>query len=517
MPPIFAAHPRFYDQAARFIVPAACRPMTAEDRSSVGVAFDPATELARRLRDGELSSRDLLEQYLERIEIHNPSVNAVISVDAVGARRRAEQADVARSRGQLWGPLHGLPMTVKDAYATAGMRTTVGSRALARWVPDEDALIVRRLRDAGAIVFGKTNVPPLELDVQTYNPLFGTTNNPWDLARTPGGSSGGSAVAVAAGLSALELGRDIGGSIRIPAGYCGVYGHKPSYGIVPDPPHPLTMPGFRGEVDIVTAGPLARAAGDLELALQVLAGPGPGEARTWRLQLPPPRHAALAGYRIAAWLDDSDCPTEPEVLGPLTDVVAALREAGASVDEAAKPELRLADAFRTYQQLLYAAVCHVVPLRRLMRVVAPFVLGDGQVARSLRFTTQSHADWILADEARQQHRRQWAEFFADYDALLCPVTPVAAIAHDQRFGGALVLRTIKRGTRRRSYMDQFVWVGAVGVAYLPATVAPVGQTSECLPVGVQIVGAPYADLTTIDLARRLATVIGGYRPPPAYT
>ena len=279
--------------------------------------FRSATDLVADLQDGSISSRELLEYYLQRNATHGPSLNAVVTIQPDRARAEADAADEAARRGESLGALHGLPMTVKDQFATAGMRTTFGTREQSSWIPDSDALPVARLRSAGAIIFGKTNMATAGIDVQTNNPVFGRTNNPWDLARSSGGSSGGSAVAIAAGLTGLELGGDIGGSIRTPAHYCGIYGHKPSYRVVADPPDPSRRPGFRAELDMAVPGPLARSANDLELSLDVIAGPEPSDAVGWRLTLPEPSKTCLTDYRIAAWLDDDDCPTEPDVLDAL--------------------------------------------------------------------------------------------------------------------------------------------------------------------------------------------------------
>src|SRR5690349_23676034 len=261
--------------------------------------FGSATELAAAIRDREITSSELLECYLSRIEALNPGLGAVVTLDAERARQEAAEADRRLAGGAEAGPLHGLPVTVKDCLETAGMRTTCGAPQLAGYVPEQDAEAVARLRDAGAIVMGKTNVPIWASDCQSYNELFGTTNNPWDAARTPGGSSGGAAAAVAAGLSALELGSDLGGSLRIPAAWCGVYTLKPSYGIIPGGGHIPPPPGMLAEVDIGVLGPLARSAADLDLCLAVLAGPSPAEAAAWRLDLPAAPARKVDEWRVA--------------------------------------------------------------------------------------------------------------------------------------------------------------------------------------------------------------------------
>ena len=481
------------------------------------VAFRPAVALAKALRAGELGSRELLEHYVARVERLNSRVNAIVTLDLERARRRADAADAARARGELWGPLHGLPMTIKDSFETAGLRSTCGVPELAEHVPARDATAVARIAAAGAVVFGKTNAPTWAMDVQTYNPVFGTTNNPWDTTRSPGGSSGGAAAAVAAGLTALELGSDIGGSIRNPAHYCGVYGHKSSYGIVPARGHLPPPPGTLADTDIGVFGPIGRSADDLALLLEVIAGPEEDQAVGWRLALPPPRRGALGDYRVAAWLDDPACPVDDTVRGRLEATVDALAKAGVRVDTRVRP-VDFAEAYRDYLQLLLPVTMAGAPestiaaLSEHARQLAPD--DDGLQARLARFATQRHRDWLVADERRQRHRAAWAALFRDYDVLLCPVTPVTAITHDHE--GDVFSRTIQVNGKTRLYADQVAWAGVIGMAFLPATVAPVGRTSAGLPVGVQIVGPYLEDRTPLDFARRLGDVIGGFEAPPGW-
>ena len=482
------------------------------------VAFRSASELAKMIQSKDISSRELLDVYLERVDQHNPKLNAVVTLDAEGARKRADEADAALARGESLGPLHGVPMTVKDTIEVARMRTTAGFQPFSDHVPSAHATTVERLAQAGAIVFGKTNVPVLASDWQSTNPIFGTTNNPWDMTRTPGGSSGGSAAALAAGLAGLEIGSDIGGSIRIPAHFCGVYGHKPTHGIVPARGHIPGPPGTLGEPDIAALGPLARSADDLDLSLSILAGPREDRALAWRLALPPPRQRALGAYRIAAWIDDPLCPVESEMRVQFEATVAGLRKAGTQVDENARPAINLSDAVRTYMQLLWPIMMAGMPPEQIeaMQTQADQLPSDddGFFARMVRFGTQQHRDWIVANEMREQMRACWATFFRDYDVLLCPVSPFAATPHDH--SEPFHERTVTVGGEPRLYADQFMWAGAIGMALLPATVAPIGRLSNGLPVGVQIVGPYLEDRTTIDVARRLAEVMGGFEPPPGY-
>ncbi|MPY93629.1 MAG: amidase, partial [Acidimicrobiia bacterium] len=375
------------------------------------IAFRSASQLTRELREGQLSSRDLLELYLERIERLDGKLNAVVTVDAAAARAAADAADAARRRGQPLGPLHGLPVTVKDCIETAGLRTTAGAPELAEHVPVADAVAVARLRAAGAVLFGKTNTPAWAGDCQTYNELFGTTANPWDPSRTLGGSSGGAAAAVAAGLTGLELGSDLGGSIRHPAHFCGVYGLKPTWGIVPGRGHLPPPPGVLAELDVATVGPLARNACDLALALPVLGGPDASRAVAWTLALPPPRATSLGGYRLAARLDDPYCSVDAEVRRLLESAVAALEAAGARVDTAARPP-SLAEGHDLAQRLTTAAISHALPDEEFERLSADAAgrppEDDSPPARWARNVTQRARDLNVAVERRAQLAVAWA-------------------------------------------------------------------------------------------------------------
>ncbi|HEX5165428.1 MAG TPA: amidase [Thermomicrobiales bacterium] len=479
--------------------------------------FASATRLAEALARREISSRELLDSYLGRVDRHNPALNAVVTIDAERARAEADAADAAIARGEAIGPLHGLPVTIKDSLATAGLRTTSGAGEFAEYVPDTDAVVVDRLRRAGAIVFGKTNLPTFAGDAQTYNDLFGTTNNPWDIERTPGGSSGGSTAAIAAGLSALELGSDIGGSLRIPAHYCGVYTLKPTHGIVPERGHIPPLPGSLSETDVMAIGPLARDARDLDLCLSVIAGPDVDRAVGWRLELPPPRHDALADYRIAVWLDDPYCTIDGELAEVYATLVDELRRAGARISEV-PPPVPLADAHDVAQRLIQGAMSRWLPgdafESLLARAAAAPAGDDTPPLRWARNITQRVRDHQLAAERRLQMKAAWAAFFRDFDVFLCPVTPTAAIHHDQN--PDVDARVIVVNGVPRPYGDQFAWLQSIGVVHLPAAVAPVGLTSTGLPTGIQIVAPNLEDRTAIDIAQRIASVMGGFRAPPGF-
>ncbi|MDO9461626.1 MAG: amidase [Alphaproteobacteria bacterium] len=481
------------------------------------IAFSSASELSAMVRDQKISSVGLLQHFLDRVARFNPALNAIVAMNTEAAMARAVEADKALAAGQSWGPLHGLPITIKDSFEVAGMPTTSGAPELRDYHPKENAVAVHRLIDAGAIVFGKTNLPLYAGDLQSYNDVYGTTNNPWDLSRTPGGSSGGAAAAVAAGLCGMEMGSDIGGSIRTPSHFCGIYGHKPSWGLVCGRGHIPGPPGSLSVDDIGVTGPMARAPEDLALALNFIAGPDPLMGPPRPAGLPAANDKPLKGLRIAAWVDDPVCPVDRAVGDSMQSMLDALAKAGAYVNDKARPEIDSKSAFAIFTQLLMGVVAAGFPEPVLARLRENAQNADPKemsfTARSALGATQTHRQWLSANEARQRIRAKWAELFKDYDVLLCPVTPTAAFPHDH---GYQMARMIEVNGRPFPYMDQFFWAGIVGMAYLPSTTAPIGRTAAGLPVGMQIVGPYYGDLTTIRVAGLLREITGGFVPPPGY-
>jgi len=479
---------------------------------------DTAITLLARLARREIGSRELLEHLVARIERLDGRTRAVVSLDLERARARADEADRALARGERWGPLHGLPMTIKDSIETAGLRTTSGSKVFELHVPGRDAVAVQRLKAAGAIVFGKTNLPTFAMDTQSYNPLFGTTNNPWDLSRTAGGSSGGAAAALAAGFTPLELGSDIGGSIRNPAHFCGVFGHKPSWGIVPQRGHVPGPPGTLSEADIAVVGPMARSAADLALMLDVIAGPDEPDAVAWQLALPPPRRRALHEFRVVAWFDEPAMPIDDELRAVYASLVTRLRERGVAVDESRRPRLDPAKALATYWQLLFAATSAGPPREvfdGLVQAAATLDAADDSAnARLARLATQRHRQWLAANEARLKLREAWRAFFGEADVLLCPVSASAAFPHDH--SEPIGSRTIEVNGKPFPYTDQLAWAGFIGVVGLPSTSVPVGRTARGLPVGVQVVGPRLEDRTPLVFAMAMEEALGGFVAPPGY-
>ncbi|HBH02301.1 MAG TPA: amidase [Candidatus Rokubacteria bacterium] len=478
--------------------------------------FRSARQLASEIRRKRIGALELLELYLARVERYNPRLNAIIATDLDAARKRARAADRALARGEVRGPLHGVPMTIKESFDVVGMPTTWGLPELKDNFPARNALVVDRLLAAGAVVFGKTNVPLLLADWQSFNAIYGTTNNPWDPARVPGGSSGGSAAALAAGLTALEAGSDIGASIRNPAHYCGVYGHKPTYGIVPLAGHAL--PGTFGTPDIAVAGPLARSADDLALALEVIAGADAIDGTGWRLALPAPRRRALREYRVAVMLDDPSARVDREVQDRLQTLADFLGRKRAKVSDRARPAGDTAEADRVYVMLLRAATSgRQTPEEfeknlETARGLAP--ADESYVARMVRANTMYHKDWLAWNNARHRMRLAWAGFFQEWDLLLCPAAASAAFPHDH--AGERYERTIRVNGKDVPTTDQLFWAGYPGMAYLPSTVAPCGFTPGGLPVGVQIVGPQYGDRACIAFARLLEREFQGFVAPPGY-
>jgi amidase len=480
------------------------------------VPFRSARQLAADIRRKRIGCLELLDLYLARGEKHGPALNAIVVRDVDGARRRAREADRALARGRVWGPLHGVPMTIKESYDVAGLPTTWGVPSLRRNMATRNAVVVDRLIAAGVTLFGKTNVPLYLADWQTYNAIYGTTNNPWDVSRAPGGSSGGSAAALAAGLTGLEAGSDIGSSIRNPAHFCGVYGHKPTWGIVPRTGQAL--PWQVAPVDIDVVGPLARSSDDLALALSVMAGPEPIEAAGWQLRLRPARQKRLRDFRVALMLDAPGFDVDHEVQDRLEALAGFLGRQRAKVDDRARPAIDPAEAFAVYIRLLRAATADrqsdadFAMNESIVKSLAPG--DDSYHARAMRAAVLSHRDWLAANEARHRMRLRWAEFFTRYDLLLCPVAGTAAFPHDHT--GERRDRTLVVNGRRVPVTDHLFWAGYSGACYLPSTAAPCGFTPRGLPVGVQIIGPQFGDLTCLAFARLLEREFQAFIPPSGY-
>jgi len=484
----------------------------AQDQGASALSFAPALEAVRAIRSRAVSSVELTTHILSRIERHNPRVNAVATVLRDKALARAKAADEALDRGESWGPFHGVPFTIKDTFETAGIRTTAGATEFKDYVPSKDAAVVERMLRAGGVLIGKTNVPPMAMDWQSYNDIFGTTNNPWDLKRTPGGSTGGGAAALAAGLTYLCVGSDIGGSIRIPAHFCGVYGHKPTVNLVPTRGHIPPPPGGPPEppAELNVAGPLARSAADLKAAVEALGGPDGDDAKAYRWFLPPARGASLRDYRIGFVLDDPLCPVSAEVTEVLSRVIAALRKAGANLKEGWPPGVVPQQQYDTYRYLLFSFLAPFLGPYQEQVETKDEPSHQAIIARAFKATYQQRRE---AGAERMKARAVWQEYFRTHDVFLLPTALVPAFPHDH---GQTNQRRLATSQGPRDYMDLLFWISFATLTGLPATVAPAGLTRGGLPVGLQIIGPYLEDATPLDFAGKLADVVGGFTPPKGF-
>ena len=480
-----------------------------------------ATSLIKAIKNKKTSATELLKYFIDRHKRLDPIINAVVTTDFEGALKRAQKADEALSRGETWGPLHGLPMTIKDNIEVAGMLTTYGASYFKNYRPTKNADVVQSLLDAGAIIFGKTNLPALGKDTQSFNDIFGQTNNPWDITKTPGGSSGGSAAALAAGLTGLEIGNDIGGSIRLPAHFCGVYGHKPSYNIVSmhggKKPWKTKHSNYPVEIDLAVKGPLARSAEDLKLAMDVIVAPPSYQRKAIKIKLPDSRKSKLKEFRVGLWIDDSLYPPDNDVGNCLQKMVTELTKTGANLKDK-KPDIDLKQSHWLRGDLETATTSHFPPSGKYEWAMSQVktLKDDDQspTARWVRAMTGTHRDWNKLNEERAVMRQKWEDYFQDFDVLLCPVVRIAAHDHDHT---KIISRTIQFDNETLNYWDVVgPWNSLSLVSYLPSTVAPIGFTPSGLPVGVQIIGPYLEDYTSIQFAKLLERMNGSYKPPKGF-
>ncbi len=480
------------------------------------ITLRSAGDQAAAVASGQLSAVELLDAVLDRHDRHNPALNAVIFTRIEQARERAATADRMVAAGFPTGPLHGVPMTIKEPWDWVGSPSTSGHPELIDWRPDANCEAVDRLLDAGAIIYGKTNIPVSMADWQTFNPVYGTTSNPWDPKLIPGGSSGGAAAAVAAGMAAVELGSDIGASIRNPAHYCGIFGHKPTFGLVPIVGH--GSPGNPAALDIGVGGPLARYGDDLELALSVVAGAAGLDGVGWRLDLPAPRKTRPDEFKVAVMLESPCVVQDAELTDRLAATVDALADLGVTVDHDARPDIDIERSHHVYLMLLRAATGteYSVDTFEEQRVNGARYDDGARDFRALagKAITMTHWEWAVYHREREHQRLAWDRFFEDYDLLLCPTAASAAYPHDQE--GERVDRTIPVNGRRESTLDQLFWAGWSCGVLLPGTVAPAGLTASGLPCGLQIVAGHLRDRESIAFAKMMERELGGYRPPPGY-
>ncbi|HEX3995843.1 MAG TPA: amidase [Acetobacteraceae bacterium] len=489
--------------------------------------FLPAGKLAEMTRRREIGCLELLDHYIARVARLDGPINAVVVTDFDRARERARMLDQA---GERSAPLFGVPMTVKESFDVAGLPSTLGHPERRNHRVQISSIAVRRLEAAGVIIFGKTNVPVDLADWQSYNPLYGTTCNPWNRDHTPGGSSGGSAAALAAGLTGLELGSDIGGSIRVPAHFCGVFGHKPTWTLCSGYGDPATSPA--APTDIASLGPMARSADDLAIALNVLAGPDPDETGL-KYALPPPRAAGLKALRVAVWSQEPGQETDTEIVGAIEALATELERFGCTVGRSARPAFDATEAFHIFLQALDAgwsarATEEILQAKRqrLATLDPHDMSADAVMARA---TDMSHREWLMLNERRMKFRRLWSAFFREWDIVLTPVINTVALPHMQEdrsiVQGRLqgVPRHIQTGPvwerqvavneRTIAYNDMCFWPGLVGGFHLPVTVVPIGFTKSGLPIGMQISGPIYGDRTTLMAASLFEQAGFTFRPP----
>jgi amidase len=477
--------------------------------------FSTATEMLQALRQGQLSAVELLELHLRRIERYNPTLNAIITPNYDDARRASVAADEARARGEAL-PLLGIPLTIKDCIYVEGLPTTGGVPERAQAISEAHAPVVARVEAAGAVIMGKTNVPPFASDWQSSNPLFGKSNNPWDLTLTPGGSTGGGAAAVAAGLTPLEFGGDFGGSIRIPAAFCGIYGHKPSETAVPRRGH---FPGPNvpnAATAMAVQGPLARSVGDLELALDVIAGPDLDEDVGWRLEMPRARHKNLADYRVAILPPISWVPVDDEIAAALDNLATSLGRFGAQVEET-QPEVLgdLREYCRIYISIFSAisSIGRPDPDRRQEAEVIRRRTQDLMALAWAEGLEASASDYLIWFGQREEYRAGYRSFFEQWDVLLAPANVVNAFPHND---APEPERQLDVNGELVPYGLQFVYPSLCNFSGLPGTAFPIGQTKLDLPIGLQAVGPYLEDRTSINFTSLVAREFGGFRRPGGY-
>jgi amidase len=478
-------------------------------------AFSSATELAAALCARRIPARELIDLHLARIARHNPSLNAICTLDEAGARRRAQEADAALARGELWGPLHGVPMSIKDALETAGVRTTGGHPPLKDYIPAVDAPAVARLRAAGAILLGKSNVPPLSADYRADNPIFGRTNNPWNLERTPGGSTGGGAAAVAAGFSAFDVGSDLAGSVRTPAHFCGLFGLKPTERRVPNAGHIPEPPGVpRAVRHMNVLGPLARSVDDLALVTRIICGATDSEPDVPPMPWVEPPARPLKAHRLAWSTDFGGVPVTRETRDAIRRLADALANAGCAVEERNPAGFSFDEAWEIWGEIALAERAATGAERSRERVAAlNATLGDAwAVARgSAKGVRATIADYMVSLTRRDALIATLERFFEHWDALICPVTVSPAIGHVP-FGTPIDVdeASVPYFIAGTAYTCPFNLTGH------PAVVLPLARSRDGMPIGVQFVARRWAEPAALALAAQVTLITGPFTPPPAY-
>ncbi len=458
--------------------------------------YASASELARLISAREVSSQEVVDAHLERIAAVNPKLNAVVQLRADAAREEARRADAALARGETKGPLHGVPITIKDGWEVTGVISTGGTKGLASYLPERDATVVARMRAAGAIILGKTNVPDLSLAYESDNLIYGRTNNPYDLSRTPGGSGGGEAAIIAAGGSPLDIGADSGGSIRLPCHYCGIAGLRPTTGRVPLTGYIPPLFGIMGQY--TAAGPMARFAEDLMLALPMISGIDWRDPATVPMPLGDPRRVELKQLRAALYTDNGILTPTRETVEVVKRAAKSLVDAGVTVEEVRPPGIEqtlelfvgLASAdggagIQMALQMLGTTQPHPL-MRRLLDVMRASAISTAGFSGLL-------ARWDM-------FRSAMLSFMERYDLIICPVNAYPALPHGTTFNDENI--------------PAFTYTMTYNLTGWPGAVVRAGTSPEELPIGVQIVARPWREETALAAAHYLEAVLGGWQPPP---
>jgi len=488
------------------------------------IPFLSATGLAGMIRNKKISSLEVTKLMLSRIKSIDKKINAINVLLEEEALQKAREADEALSRGEILGPLHGVPITIKDSFRIKGVVTTAGNPALKDYVPEEDASAVARLKNAGAILLGNSNVPYMLDDHQSFNDIYGRTLNPWNTERSPGGSTGGGAAALAAGLSYLSLGSDTGGSIRVPSHFCGIFGHKPTIDLVPKkgqiPPLPGSMPYKSNGLSV--AGPLARSAEDLKLLLEICGGPVEPEAVGYYWKLPLEKKSTLKDFRIKYMIDDPLCPVSSEIKPAMESALLKFSEAGLRLEEGWPENINPEEQYHNYVYLLHAYISGGASDSEIQELREQANSNDTDLSniRTLAYTNP-HKYFREQESKRLKAREDWQRYFSEYDAFILPVAFVPAFPHINKpwylnNPDPAKKRILTTPEGDRDYDDMIFWISFATLTGLPATVFPVGITETGLPVGLQIIGPFLEDATPIYLAGKLAEATGGIRHPEGY-
>lgn len=454
----------------------------------IDIAFVSTMQLAAAIRARRISAVEVLEAHLSQIEKHNPTLNAVVTLNVEQAQEQARAADEALARGKVWGPLHGVPFTLKDAHATAGMRTTTGFPPLDH-IPHEDSTVTARLKAAGGILMGKTNVATMLGDpAQSSNPIFGRTNNPWKIERTPGGSSGGAAAALAAGMTPFEIGTDLAGSIRIPAHFCGLFGLKPTEhrislaGLIPG------LPPTRSVRIMSCIGPMARTVEDLALLYAIIAGPDGADTEVKPVSIADVPKLELKDLRIAFAPTFPGFPVAAEIRVAIEELARQLKPLCAAVEETTLPALDFNQDLSSAGELI------------------GMMIGAFQPEEDKPPTTL--AQYLEALHRRDQSMLAWEQFFAAWDALLCPVSMVTAFPHCEAGSPLLV------DGQEVTYWLVNAHTTLFNYTSHPAVVLPYSMDRDGLPIGVQLVGKRWDESRLLRMAQALSAVTGDFRRPP---